>query len=180
MAVRCDQRVVQPLLALGIITHPEHVAHRKWLRESHAPVACAVTARFLVGRGTRVADAEHNDILELQAREGTEWTHGGAHAVAEKALAWYIHAVAAWPEMPFIGKTDDDTLISMPVLMRDLAALRYHSYVLYGYTHWGIFRPEENTCFSNDSVVFPRGAHRYGPYPFLVGQFEVLSGSLAT
>ena len=96
------------------------------MRTSHAPHACAITLRFVIGAGSSVADADQADILQLPGRElnASHSKLAGAHAVAEKSLAWCVHAVTAWPNTPFIGKTDDDTLIGLPVHLRDLDALR--------------------------------------------------------
>ena len=178
-----------PLLALGVMTAPFfwHLERRTWLRRVYKPQTsdCSVLLRFVFGndfsapnatRGYRSADdiedIHSSDVIRLRAREGT------SAAVAEKSLAWFVYATATWPLAEFIGKCDDDSLIALPVMLRDLASVRSDEHVMYGYVHWATWRqPCEEEAMGTQTLECKNCAsnvptRRYGPGPLIESAVE--------
>jgi len=127
-----------PTLALGVISAPKNVDRRARMRASRDLLLrddpCSATLTFILGHRSMLTDQEagvlddehavYGDIALLDAHDGTKSgvSHGG-RAVAEKALAWFVHSVSAH-RAPFTCKLDDDTLPQLPNLVADLKAMQ--------------------------------------------------------
>jgi len=85
--------------------------------------------------------ARYPDILEVDARDYLPY------AVAEKTLGWLRQAYRLFPRSAYIAKADDDTLVHVTNLMRDLFVAHVRlpsSYLYYGvmrYRLWDRSRP---------------------------------------
>lgn len=213
------------ILSIGIITAPKNVDRRRQVRHARdvllsSAERCSVKVTFLMGEASmftrverRLVEAErqdHDDILLLHAHDGADASaasHGG-RAVAEKALAWYIHS-ANHSNADYVAKVDDDSMVSLPRLVGELRAVtasatrpdRAHFGVhLYRIWNWGKQSRVPNAACGEHSdagppaggkqiqrmltkmaaSVLPGGpcAGGMGPYLFLDGSFEVLGRGL--
>ena len=214
-----------PILSNGIITAPRNVDRRRRVRHARDVLLssadrCSVKLTFLMGdasmftpveRGLVEAErARHDDILLLRAHDGaavSDASHGG-RAVAEKALAWYIHA-ANHSVADYVAKVDDDSMVSLPRLVGELRHVstsaprpeRSHFGVhLYRIWNWekqarvpnaacgkhsdagppASGKPIQRMLAKMSASVKPGGscAGGMGPYLFLDGSFEVLGRGL--
>lgn len=123
-----------PTLAVGVISAPKNVDRRARMRASRDLLLrddpCSATLTFILGHRSMLTDDEarqldseqalYGDIALLDAHDGTKSgvSHGG-RAVAEKAIAWFIHSAHAH-KAPFTCKLDDDTMPHLPNLVADL------------------------------------------------------------
>lgn len=199
------------LLSVGIITAPSHFDRRLWIRQKlrvsdarcrGVRVFFVLGSRHRMNRRQRLAvrreERAHGDIVFVPARD---WV---PHAVAEKSLAWWQwaaeHAPARW-----YAKTDDDSLMHLPRLESDLAAMaamgRTHHY--YGVMTWRAWTPfahePDAACGERGddgpSLGGPSGrltrlirarqpggacAGAVGPFPFADGSLQALSADLLT
>lgn len=126
-----------PTLAVGVISAPKNVDRRARMRASRDLLLrddpCSATLTFILGHRSMLTAAEahqldseqalYGDIALLDAHDGTKSgiSHGG-RAVAEKAIAWFIHSVHAH-RAPFTCKLDDDTMPHLPNLVADLKVI---------------------------------------------------------
>ena len=128
-----------PVLDLGVITAPSNGMRRRRIRQARDllladDARCSVVITFLLGSLNMFSAAErklvaaereqHNDLLLLRAHDGalaSAASHGG-RAVAEKALAWFIHS-ANHSRAHFVAKVDDDSMVSLPRLVSELRAV---------------------------------------------------------
>jgi hypothetical protein len=215
------------ILSIGIITAPANADRRRRVRHARDVLLsnaerCSVKITFLLGESSmftrverKLVEAErqkHDDMLLLRAHDGaaaSAESHGG-RAVAEKALAWYIHA-ANHSGADFVAKVDDDSMVSLPRLVGELRAVsasaprpdRAHFGVhLYRIWKWNQQATVPNAACGKHSDAGPpandKPMHRMltkmsesvlpggacaggtGPYLFLDGSFEVLGRGLLT
>ena len=114
-----------PWLVLGVMTAPANVRNRDNVRSlSHAELGIRrVHAVFVLGdvacaRGPIAAEARtHSDFVFVNSSDCAAWHR------AAKVQAWFELAVARWPTATWYGKSEDDGLVRISALMRDLAAL---------------------------------------------------------
>lgn len=210
-----------PVLSVGIITAPSNIARRERIRRARdvAMAAsaehgrCSVLLTFLLGQASmftpperaliRVEQQRHDDLLLLRAHDGAAASaafHGG-RAVAEKALAWFIHA-AQHSNAEFVAKVDDDSMVNLPRLVSELRAVRataprperaHFGVHLYRLWDWSKQPHQPNAaCGGHEDAGPPHRCDRLlgklrasvrpggscagamGPYAFLDGSFEVL------
>ena len=151
---------------------------------------------------------KHDDLLLLRAHDGVAASaaaHGG-RAVAEKALAWYIHS-ATHTRADYVAKVDDDSMVNLPRLVAELRAVTAtaprpeHAHFgvhVYRVWNWGRQAKVPNAACGEHSDNGPpagRGVLRQmnasvkeggkcagamGPFPFLDGSFEVLGKGVLT
>jgi len=137
---------------------------------------------------------------------GSDAVHGG-RAVAEKALAWFVHA-ANTTRAAFVAKIDDDTLVNLPRLVGELRGISSQA-ARPGYTYYGVQvyrlwnwakQPQvgDAACGAHSDMgpphpcakllgqlsaaVRPGGtcAGAIGPYPFPDGSLEVIGRDALT
>ncbi|KAL1504591.1 hypothetical protein AB1Y20_008376 [Prymnesium parvum] len=211
--MECD---IPPILALGVITAPKNSARRARMRAARLRLLgtqqCACTLTFILGSQSMMPlahrqqlvdeSARHRDLLHLKAHDGVQpgESHGG-RAVAEKALAWFIHAATSL-EARFVGKIDDDTMANLPRLVADLVSLPHAEHAYYGVQvyrmwDWASQPREPNAACGGHYEDGPPGhapgsslsrllqvqisgrcAHAVGPYPFPDGSLEVIGNAL--
>ena len=212
-----------PVVDLGIITAPFNVDRRRRVRRARDVLltrgdACSVVLTFLLGelsmftakeRAAITAEQQkHDDLLLLRAHDGVAASaaaHGG-RAVAEKALAWYIHS-ATHTRADYVAKVDDDSMVNLPRLVAELRAVTAtaprpeHAHFgvhVYRVWNWGRQAKVPNAACGEHSDNGPpagRGVLRQmnasvkeggkcagamGPFPFLDGSFEVLGKGVLT
>ena len=111
-------------LVVGILTAPDHLERRAWLRQ-HTLWPPAFTARFVLGYDTckppcaasdllaraRLEAKEHGDVVVLSDSLEGRGTGGPAGAFPSKSLAWWRYAVRAFPTTAFLAKADDDSWV---------------------------------------------------------------------
>jgi len=137
-------------LVLGVMTAPGATRNRDNLRAlSHRPHAHGVRTVFVLGDvecARRPTAAEHNahrDFVFVNASDCQTWHR------AAKVDAWYRHALARWPSAHWIGKSEDDALVRVSALARDLAALDATQPWYYGIMAWvGLCDSEAPACDS--------------------------------
>ena len=78
----------------------------------------AEEVRQAVGQVTNAAAAVRHERVVVDQHDDA---HGG-RAVAEKALAWFIHS-ANRTRADFVAKVDDDSMVSLPRLVSELRAV---------------------------------------------------------
>ena len=139
-------------LVLGVMTAPAAHVNRKNLRElSHAEPGLARSTRvvFVLGDVACAKDStsqeasRHGDIVYVNSTDCKSWHR------AIKVHAWWRLAVERWPRAEWYGKTEDDGLLRVSSLLRDLRALDPREPWYYGimaFTAGCVFRegcPEE-------------------------------------
>ena len=95
-------------------------ARRTWLASSPAGlvtrfVFSAAANADLRRRRRRLAD-DRSVVLHTPS--------ASTCACAELVHAWFAHALAEWPRAHFVGKTEDDIMVSLPALHFEVARLR--------------------------------------------------------
>ena len=215
---------IRPVLALGVITAPSNTMRRRRIRQARDILftrgeRCAVSITFLLGQASMFTSAErflidserkqHDDLLLLRAHDGAAASaaaHGG-RAVAEKALAWFIHNANRTAGADYVAKVDDDSMVNLPRLVGELRAVTssaprpeqahfgVHLYRLWdwakharGTPNAACGRHDDNgppkrvrgmlTKMSESLATGGSCAGSMGPYPFLDGSFEVLGKGL--
>lgn len=211
-----------PVLDLGVITAPSNGMRRRRIRQARDllladDARCSVVITFLLGSLNMFSAAErklvaaerehHNDLLLLRAHDGalaSAASHGG-RAVAEKALAWFIHS-ANHSRAHFVAKVDDDSMVSLPRLVSELRAVMataprpesahfgVHLYRLWDWQKQA--RVPNAACGRHDDSGPPHRCDRLlarltasvqpggqcagasGPFAFLDGSFEVVGKRL--
>lgn len=208
-----------PVLAVGVMTAPSNVGRRRRMRAARDVMLarggdlCAVALTFVVGAPELLTHGErqivlaenrrYGDLVMLPAHDGisgSDVTHGG-RAVAEKALAWFVHA-ANKTNADFVAKIDDDTLVNLPRLVGELRGLASHTprpgYAYYGvlvYRLWNwVNQPRvgDAACGPHSESGPPHSCDKLlgqlrasvqpgatcagsiGPYPFPDGSLEVV------
>lgn len=169
-----------------------------------SPAAPRVAWRFLVGnnthrglafrRWTPEADGStYGDVLYF-GTDGGSWNSKHC-SCSEKTRFWFQYALRRWPLAPWIGKTEDDTFISLHLLLFDLSrrSMRAHPLTMYGLmnlctaTHYA---SSATGCFLGDfehqsqlSMALTQHAHgkcqKQPPVPFPTGPLAVMSAGLA-
>ena len=129
------------LLALGVVSAPQHAWRREWLRRSIKQFSEAgprgLLVRFVLGsRGHQLCDelaAEsrtHSDMAMVDAHDNR------AVGCVAKAFAWYELALRAFPAASFIAKTDDDSFNVWPNLQTVLLRLSREPSAAHAYGGW--------------------------------------------
>ncbi|KAL1515669.1 hypothetical protein AB1Y20_002286 [Prymnesium parvum] len=195
-------------LVIGIITAPNNFNRRAWIRQ-HLRVSEAscrnIEVLFVLGSRHRMTRAQqvairyemkmHDDIVFVAARD---WV---PHAVAEKSLAWWQFAARMY-ESEWYCKTDDDSLMYLPRIERDLEmmAAMGRSHYYYGVMTWRTWIPkhtepdagcgdrgDDGPSLSGASPTLrklleerasPECSHALGPYPFADGSLQIISADL--
>ena len=209
---------IAPLLSVGVITAPLNVWRRRRIRWARDVVMaradrCAVVLTFILGHPSMLSPAErrvvtseqrvHKDLVLLDAHDGIGGagvSHGG-RAVAEKALAWFVHN-ANTTTASYVAKIDDDTMAHLPRLVAELRAVTASAphplrayYGVHGYRLWdwakqptvgnaacgrheeaGPPMPCTRLLTSLQKAVQPGGAcaGSLGPFPFVDGSLEII------
>ena len=142
----------------------------------------------------------------LHAEDDAAWRkrdHGllGIASV-DKTLAWYMHAVRVFPRARFIGRADDDAFINVRVVAHALrqlhGSLGRDVHAVAGWLMYTSFnRQTRHSCGWTMRAADAkrrrrddpecRGARRveasahalHGPYPFVAGNLELVTGPLA-
>ena len=116
-----------PFLALGILAVPADRASRDSLRATmlrdEAVLSGRAVVRFVIG-ASRLAVAsclraskvkaehlQHGDIAFVNASDCQPWY------ASHKVHAWYASALRAYPNTPWLGKSEDDALIKLSSLL---------------------------------------------------------------
>ena len=139
-----DSRV---MLVLGVPSSPNAKGRERraairdgWMRDER--VGRSVVGCFLLSSQTpepmlgelKAEAARHGDLLFLDAPE-TPWLitqptkysgykKKGRGMPTFKQFAFFQHAAASWPSVPFVGKVDDDTAPNLRLLYPFLSSLR--------------------------------------------------------
>ncbi|KAL1523314.1 hypothetical protein AB1Y20_018260 [Prymnesium parvum] len=155
----------QTLVLLALPTTHRGEARRRaarlsWLGGAAARRRGAVVGCFVLSaqyRGGRTLDrlvgeaAAHEDMMFVDAPE-TKWLitnrtgysgfrSRGRGMPTFKQFAFFRHASAMLPSVPFIGKLDDDTIPNVEQLPRLLLELRCFRYAFIGQINWAAFIP---------------------------------------
>ena len=130
MAVEARARLE---LVLGVMVAPANVAARDGARATWMRAADErAVVRFVVGNrrcARQLMDAEasrHGDIVYVDSPD----CHKGRSA--EKVHAWFLHAASFYASARWVGKTEDDAFVRLPVLLADLSPLRVLAVDVYG------------------------------------------------
>ena len=162
-------------------------------------------ARFSHVRGLRLLPLT-GDVVVLHAEDDAAWRkrdHGVLGiASVDKTLAWYMHAVRVYPRARFIGRADDDAFINVRVVAHALRQLHsslggdvhavagWLQYTSFNRKTWHscgwTMRAVDASKRSRDDPACRSGqgaeaqAHDVeGPYPFVAGNLELMTGRLA-
>eukprot|EP00966_Prymnesium_polylepis_P308224 7122747-Prymnesium_polylepis.1 len=168
----CDSTVValssQLLLLLGVpskgvdplASRRRDAARSTWLH--HSAIGRKAAACFLVSAFEPAAalealalEAERDgDLIFLQAPETamlisqptkySGYRRAGRAMPTFKQYAFFRHAARLLPSVPYVGKVDDDTLVSLPTLLPLLGRLRCLEYALIGAINWAAFVPRSH------------------------------------
>lgn len=154
-------------LVLGVMTAPAAHVNRRNLRElSHAEPGLARSTRvvFVLGDvpcakdSTSQEASRHGDIVYVNSTDCKSWHR------AIKVHAWWRLAVERWPQAEWYGKSEDDGLLRVSSLLRDLRALDPRQPWYYGimaFTSSCVFRdgcPEEHSGGGAGAGATSRGA----------------------
>ena len=195
-----------PELVIGMISSLGKVEQRLRVRKTvfDSPAASQVAWRFLVGnnthrglvfkRWTPEADGStFGDVLYF-GTDGGSW-HSKHCSCSEKTRFWFQYALRRWPLATWIGKTEDDTFVSLHLLLFDLSRRQMHAHPLSMYglmnlctaTHYA---SSAKGCFLGDfehqsllTMALTQHAHgacqKQPPVPFPTGPLAVMSAGLA-
>ena len=143
-------------LAVGATSASSAVGRlrRRASRQTWARTDASVLVCFLLstrGPAEQVASlrreaGRQQDLLLLDVRESATLTPqqarlAGFHHIRHghcvfKNWAWFRHAAASWPRVPWVAKVDDDTLVNLPPMLSLLRSLGCHSQVFLGPMQW--------------------------------------------
>ena len=165
-----------PLLALGILPskyHANHAAdamsHRRAARRTWlASPPAGVVWRFVLApvaarrRQRRRLESTSDDVIELPTPLRSSC------GCAELVHAWFSHALAHWPGVAYLGKTEDDIMVSLPAVLFDVRRLASvnsaHAAVWYGLMAWtgngGVSHPRVGCwagMFEDDPTLSAKG-----------------------
>ena len=134
-------------LVIGILSFrsPVGLARRQWIRNLMR-VTPTAAVRFVLSNATPDEDAGAADMLLLHAAES-----GRSLGTYLLTLAFFRHALAHQPRIPFIGRADDDSLFDPPTVLAELEAVGAGAHVVYGpYHEWSQWMPRAMmpTCFA--------------------------------
>jgi hypothetical protein len=142
------------LLLLGVITAPTSFDARSWQRQHYSRLPVSVTVQFVLGNMSRCRhSAEPQALLRTEMEKHSRYfVVLTAHdcrptAVAHKTLAWYRYAASVSLSYRWVGKSDDDSLVHMEKLVRDLVVMgdlaRKHGggsvHAYYGTLRWRLW-----------------------------------------
>jgi len=129
------------MLALGVLSAPRSVQRRgharaTWMSDA-AIVSGRVIVRFVIGGlsasclsdDVHAEGQRHRDLTFVRTHDCRMWH------TPEKTHIWFKEALKAFPEVPWVGKTEDDAMIWPTVILADLAAVS-PSTEWYGQMHW--------------------------------------------
>lgn len=168
-----DERL---LIMIGLPTtardpRRREAARGSWMR--HPAYGRSIGACFLLSAhapetqlGAMLAEhREYGDLLFLDAPE-TRWlitkptrysnfTKLGRGMPTFKQYAFFQHAAAMLPNVPYVGKIDDDTAPNLGLFVPLLGALRCREHVLVGAINWAAVIPNaSDTGVRNDRCGF--------------------------
>ena len=146
-------------------------ARTSWMR--HRAYGRSVVACFLLSAHEPPAETDaliaehekHGDLLLLDAPE-TKWlitkktrysnyTRLGRGMPTFKQYAFFQLAAMALPNVPYVGKIDDDTAPNLGAFVPLLAGLRCREYALIGAINWaGVIPSAHDTGVRNDRCAF--------------------------
>ena len=150
------------LLVLGVPSSPNakgrsrrDAIRRAWMRDAHVSASTVIVCFLLSSETPRPAlteleaeGAEHGDLLLVDAPE-TPWlvqrptaysnfTRRGRGMPTFKQHRFFQVAASRWPNVPYVGKVDDDTAPSLrllvPLLLRLRCARKPHLFI--GAINW--------------------------------------------
>ena len=129
-----------PRLVVGVMTAPLiNARNRRLIRRTMFEALLthrAIRAAFVVGdvpcarRAMLEESNTHRDVVWINATDCHK-AYG-----AEKVHAWYRHALHAWPSTPWLAKAEDDGLVMLPAVLRDLRSLDASKLTWYGVMGW--------------------------------------------
>ena len=129
-----------PRLVVGVMTAPLiNARNRRLIRRTMFEALAthrAIRAAFVVGD---VPCARRAMLEESNAHRDVVWINAtDCHKAygAEKVHAWYQHALHAWPSTPWLAKAEDDGLVMLPAVLRDLRSLDASKLTWYGVMGW--------------------------------------------
>ena len=187
------------VLLLGTLTTPHGSQLRTRIRRM--PTAIGVSVRFVLGHDCfsrlELEAHTHGDLVGLNVSECSLPADERKQMLSAKVFAWFRYA--ATQPFRWYGKTDDDTLVSLPKLRHDLLAAedasgcrrghgRCRIHAFYGAMRWRLFSMERwKPCGSFTEVGPPDPppdelqptASCIGPFPYADGSLYVVSAPLA-
>lgn len=190
-------------MALGIVSNcmwQNSFDRRRWIRETfmgYSNVQKSMAVKFVVALLQSNLSPVPTDLSSALRKEADE--HGDTlllERVPErkspclKTMAWYRHAVSAFPRATFIAKTDDDAYVHTIKLEHNMRRFAGVSHVYVGSTLWGSYitktfeacarrmGPMMTVSGMQEEKCVERGA--IGPYPYAVGMLQVLSYPVAS
>ena len=137
---------------LGVMTAPGSKRNRQNVREFSRTSNRAkhLHVRFVLGDTacarlpTLVEAALHNDFAFVNSSDCHSWHR------AAKVHAWYRYALDRWPQAHWIGKSEDDGMLRIAALQRDLGALDSRDSWYYGIMAWVGLCAFDESCADRD------------------------------
>ena len=191
-----------PFIAMGVVSNVmwgDSFARRQWIRETwktYANVGRTMHVVFIVAmrqsdlspleerlaERIRVEARQYNDMLLLENVPERK-------SPCLKTMAWFRHAVAAYPRATFIAKTDDDAFVQTVKLEHNMRRFAGQRNVYIGSTLWGSYITKTfEPCARRMGPMMARGGMKeencvargaIGPYPYAVGMLQVLDRATA-
>ena len=163
------------MFAVGIVSREARHDIRGFFRSAYAPHAHFII-RFIVDKDIPTQDSL-SDMYRIEIRGSN------AHCV-QKSLWWLQNAPKLYESASVFIKTDDDSILNLPVLSRVLSSVDHPR--IYG-GRIGYSYLDRNTTLGRCYGYGPRRAlqlkkrcgSNYGPYPFAHGPLVVVGRSLA-
>ena len=163
-----------PTTALQPGSGRREAARGSWMSDAaygHSVAACFLLSAHATSDelGALVQEqSAHGDLLLLDMPETkliitkktaySNYTRAGRGMPTFKQFAFFQHAAAMLPNVPYIGKIDDDTAPNVPLLVGLGAQLRCKPYQLIGAINWaGVVPNAHYTGVRNDRCGFGWG-----------------------
>lgn len=138
----------EPLLVMGVPSAPsaKGLARRMAIRDTWmGSLPSAAGACFIVSNASRIDDGHRADVMGVDAPETSDLIRSSPRYMRDarrrgrgmptfKQYAFFVAAAQRWPNVRFVAKIDDDTLVRVPHLLDILAPLRPTAFV--GAIHW--------------------------------------------
>jgi len=192
-----------PFIALGIVSNcmwGNSFDRRYWIRRTfmtYSNVGRSMSVAFIVAMLQSDLSPVPESLAKRLRREAAEY---GDMLLLErvperkspclKTMAWYRHALQAYPAATFIAKTDDDAYVHTVKLEVNMRRFAHEPLVYIGSTLWGTYIVDSfEACARRMGPMMCAGGMReercaergaIGPYPYAVGMLQVLSRPVAT
>lgn len=182
-------------LAMGVLSNlqwGDSFARRSWLRAAYGNWSRECSFAFVVAALRSDLSAIDHETRERIERE--RQTHGDVLLLEHvperrspflKVIAWYRHALVAYPTATVIAKIDDDAFAYLPRLLHNLMPLRLDPFLYVGNTLWGSYSTEHfRACGRRMGGISALAAYEtdgcaalsaIGPFPYTVGMMHALS-----